>query len=606
MGLFRIFFGLCILFDLLRRVPVMVTFYTNDGILTNHFSLFRPNGRFSIYHMFSTPQEVAVAFLLTAFVYGMYILGWHTKLFQILAFICVTSLHSRNVMLENGGDVVMNIVAGWSMFLPLGRRFSIDALKASWRNEENTTADLNKRQAPSTVATVSLALFAFLCQFAVIYAFNAGKKNGITWREGSAIYWVLHQQRLATAFGAWAGDHAPFWLLRALTWGTLGIESAAPLLLLFPWFSRTRRWLFLAGAWSLHIGIGLTTNIKLFQLSMMSFPLLLVTAADWKAFAAWHRRRTGEITLVYDTDCGICHQSARVLKRLDPLEQVRFVGNDDDAARPAQVSRELADRTMVVVQGDRQWIRAAGFAKVFRTLPGWAPLGWFMSIPGIAQLANVVYDLVARNRHRISARLGMAACGVPQPAPPVAALAAGGDAPPKDVFRIPRIALREVLCGFALIACTSQLLIESAHLPIRQPEWMRAVIEYPRAYQGWGMFSPDAPTDDGTIVIDALTVDGRHVDPLTHEAPVFDVTPPGGRYPMQPQWCDYFNRIRLPGNGAYRGQFRDYILRLWQMEKRPMNDRLVSFDIYWVTRRSPMPGEKNAGAASKEKVISYP
>src|SRR5262249_20278543 len=110
MGLFRIFFGLVILFDLLRRVPVMVAFYTNDGVLTNHFSLFRPNGRFSIYHMFSTPQEVAVAFLLTALVYVMYILGWHTKLFQILAFICVTSLHSRNVMLENGGDVVMNIV----------------------------------------------------------------------------------------------------------------------------------------------------------------------------------------------------------------------------------------------------------------------------------------------------------------------------------------------------------------------------------------------------------------------------------------------------------------------------------------------------------------
>src|SRR5262249_40456477 len=230
-----------------------------------------------------------------------------------------------------------------------------------------------------------------------IYAFNAGKKNGITWREGSAIYWVLHQQRLTTAFGAWSGQHAPYWLLRGLTWGTLAIEGAAPFLLFFPWFPGTRRWLFLAGAWALHIGIGLTTNIKLFQLSMMSFPLLLVTAADWKAFAAWHRRRTGEITLVYDTDCGICHQSAPLLKRLDSLEQVRFVGNDDDAARPASVSRELADRTMVVVQGDRQWIRAAAFAKVFRTLPGWAPLGWFMSIPGIAQLANFVYDRVARN-----------------------------------------------------------------------------------------------------------------------------------------------------------------------------------------------------------------
>src|SRR5262249_45355687 len=142
--------------------------------------LFRPPARwsFSIYHLFSTPGEIGLAFFLTAVVYLMLIVGWHTKIAQILSFICVTSLHSRNIMLENGGDVVMNIVACSSMFLPLGRRFSIDALRASWRAaDEHTPAALNDRThpPPPTIApVVSLAVFVFIVQFAVIYAFNGG------------------------------------------------------------------------------------------------------------------------------------------------------------------------------------------------------------------------------------------------------------------------------------------------------------------------------------------------------------------------------------------------------------------------------------------------
>src|SRR5262249_29522577 len=139
-----------------------------------------------------------------------------------------------------------------------------------------------------------------------------------------------------------------------------------------------------------------------------------------------------------------------------------------------------------------------------------------------------------------------------------------------------------------------------------QPDWMSAIVQYPRIFQGWGMFSPDAPLDDGTVVIDAITVDGRHIDPLTHQAPVFDVLPPRGVYPMQPQWCDYFNRIRLPGNAVYRDQFRSYILRLWALERRPPEDRLMSFDVYWVSRMSPKRGEMDHTPVRKEKVISYP
>src|SRR5262249_17348618 len=125
LGVFRILFGVLLLSDLLRRVPVLTAFYSNDGVLPNHLALMRPPTRylFSIYLPFSSTGQVAIAFALTFLVYACYTLGYRTRLMQVLAFVLLTSLHARNLMLENGGDVIMNLMAAWTMFLPLGRRY---------------------------------------------------------------------------------------------------------------------------------------------------------------------------------------------------------------------------------------------------------------------------------------------------------------------------------------------------------------------------------------------------------------------------------------------------------------------------------------------------
>ena len=47
----------------------------------------------------------------------------------------------------------------------------------------------------------------------------------------------------------------------------------------------------------------------------------------------------------------------------------------------------------------------------------------------------------------------------------------------------------------------------------RRPEWMVAAVMYPHIFEGWSLFSPEAPLSDETVVVDAVTRDGRHVDP---------------------------------------------------------------------------------------------
>ena len=72
------------------------------------------------------------------------------------------------------------------------------------------------------------------------------------------------------------------------------------------------------------------------------------------------------------------------------------------------------------------------------------------------------------------------------------------------------------------IACGSQVLMENRAVPQwlkwGQAGWMRLLVEYPRMFQGWSMFAPNAPMDDINIVVDAVTSEGRHVGRLQLDA----------------------------------------------------------------------------------------
>src|SRR5204862_4625163 len=83
----------------------------------------------SLLFAFSTPAEVAVGFSLILVVYVLYTLGWHTKLMQILAIVCFISILNRNLLLQDGGSFTCSVLGLWTVFLPLGARFSVD----SWR-----------------------------------------------------------------------------------------------------------------------------------------------------------------------------------------------------------------------------------------------------------------------------------------------------------------------------------------------------------------------------------------------------------------------------------------------------------------------------------------
>ena len=144
----RVVFGLVLIGDLLRRVPWLRDFYSNAGLIPNHTVLWRPPFPriFSFLFMASLPEESAAWFCLAFVCFVCFTIGYRTKLFHLLSLAMTTSLHNRIMFAENWGGVAMAALMIWTAFLPLGRRWSVDAIRASLRARPGRDARRARRR----------------------------------------------------------------------------------------------------------------------------------------------------------------------------------------------------------------------------------------------------------------------------------------------------------------------------------------------------------------------------------------------------------------------------------------------------------------------------
>jgi predicted DCC family thiol-disulfide oxidoreductase YuxK len=613
LGIFRVLYGTLLIVDLVRRWVDVRFYYTNDGVMPNHFELFRPGWRniFSVFFAFSSFSEVNFAFTLALICFVTFTLGYRTKLFHALSLLFITSLNARNLFVENGGTIVVNLLGMWTLFLPLGRRFSIDAVIASLKaRDESDSNALNDRANPAapTAPHVSLAVLALLLQWSVIYFFNFVHKTGVGWRNHTAIYWFLEQNRIVTWFGVWARTHLPLSALELMTRGALFMEATLSFILLLPFSRENMRRLGLLLALALHGGIAAMSRLGPFSYVMVIQFIIHLSARDFAFVSRWFTRPSRARTVIYDADCGICLLLCRVLKRLDPFDRLTFVGNDEREKIPAEIADGELERSLFVILPDGRIAREErAVFEVARALPFAIVPALWLAVPGLSNIGRGLYRSIAANRTRISAWFGLAQCGVPSSKQqPARALVA-----PKNTWRhdlahalsIPR----EVLVAFMIVVLGIEVCVDNPFMTkrmhVKRTDWMQAIVETPRLFQGWGMFAPEPPYEDGHLVVDGRTVDGRKLDPFTGRAPWFDPYSATGWGDDQ-LWCDYTNHLRWSNNAPNRQHLRDYLEHMHEYTHRPQ-DRLVGFDVWWVQNKSPEPGHTHGEPLPPEKLVSF-
>jgi hypothetical protein len=170
--------------------------------------------------------------------------------------------------------------------------------------------------------------------------------------------------------------------------------------------------------------------------------------------------------------------------------------------------------------------------------------------------------------------------------------------------------LREGLVAVLLVCSISQALAENRAATHFKPEWqprfMNATAVYLQAFQGWAMYAPDPPTSDLNLYVDAITTDGRHVDPFNAVASPGNRRPGAEIRPHLRQDVMFFAYVlRLPWVPNYWSAFQEWILRYPQRTKRPA-DAISRFEVFVVEHDSPPPGEHEPRNTRTTSLFKYP
>ena len=269
LAIFRISVALIVIVDLITRATDLESHYTDRGVLPIDTVLeHSPKWRLSV-HLLNGSIDFQAALFIIAGLFGIgLLLGYHTRFVTPVVWFLTISLNSRNWLLMQGGDYILCLLLFWSMFLPLGARYSIDHLR-------------NPHQFQGSNLIFSGGTIAALLQICFVYWFSVALKSPKNWLiRGTGVYYALMLDRYVTNFGKLLLESHPL-LLKFLTYATMGIEAFGPLLAFSPFFSGPVRCLVVLSFMVFHFSMGLALELWLFTYICIASWLLFIPGWFW-------------------------------------------------------------------------------------------------------------------------------------------------------------------------------------------------------------------------------------------------------------------------------------------------------------------------------------
>lgn len=267
LALLRMGLGLLVLADGLVAFTNAEMLYSDAGILPRNWLYERhwPSVGTWTLHALSGDMGWQLMLIGLQILSGIWlVVGRHTRLATLACWVLYCSLESRNPVITNGADAMTRLLLFWSLFLPLGARWSLDALH---RRKEGL--GLEGHSSLCSIPTVALML-----QVAFIYWFSVlCKTHTCWWGDGTALQQTLQLDLLARPFAVWLRDQAL--LCRIMTYGWLVLEIVGPILALLPVRRPHLRVVMVLLFMAYHAGIELCLDIG-------AFPSVMIVA--WTAF----------------------------------------------------------------------------------------------------------------------------------------------------------------------------------------------------------------------------------------------------------------------------------------------------------------------------------
>ncbi|MDJ1432804.1 HTTM domain-containing protein [Halostagnicola sp. A-GB9-2] len=268
LAVFRVSIGLLVLADLFLRARNFGYFYTDGRVVPQSLVLETATTYpFSIYHLTTDPTLIAGLFVLQGLIAILLIVGYKTRLAAVLTFLFIISLDNHNPFVLSYADTLFRLLAFWAIFLPLGERWSIDAVHAD-------------REPRTAVASVASALI--LGQMVYMYFTNGLiKSRSDVWTSGDAAPLVLGLDEMTFLLGDTVRQFPVLLEYGGLLWFLMLVCS--PLLLVL----RGRPRMLLAGMFVAgHLSFALTVRIGAFSYVSIAGVLLFLQAQFWDDLGA--------------------------------------------------------------------------------------------------------------------------------------------------------------------------------------------------------------------------------------------------------------------------------------------------------------------------------
>jgi hypothetical protein len=273
LALFRMGLGAVLLWDLAIRATALTAHYTDQGMFSLDQFVHETPGRwvFSLHALSGTTEFQAVLFVIAALFAFCLMIGCWTRVAVVVSWVLLLSLHNRNPLVLNAADPMFRVLMFWAMFLPLGARWSVDALLSE------------KRIQVSSV--FSVRTMAMILQICFVYWFTVLLKTGSDWWDGSALYYVFQRELLLTAWGRacvdWTNWYAPM-TYAVIIWEVIGT--------LFLILGGGWRMISILGFLAFHGGIAILMNVGLFPAVAIVAWLVLLPTVFWERLAIWFPR----------------------------------------------------------------------------------------------------------------------------------------------------------------------------------------------------------------------------------------------------------------------------------------------------------------------------
>jgi hypothetical protein len=194
-------------------------------------------------------------------------------------------------MVLNAGDALLSMLLLWAVFLPLGSRWSVDAIRRADGGDGPEAASVGGAEADSAggpesetdgrsdPAVATVASMGVLLQMLVMYATNAVHKlGGDLWTGGEAVVYVIQADHFTYHLGNYVAQFPA--LLRAATFVWVAMLFASPLLVVLTGVPRAAVASLFVGA---HLGMAATIRIDPFPIVAVVGFLLFLQTTVWDA-----------------------------------------------------------------------------------------------------------------------------------------------------------------------------------------------------------------------------------------------------------------------------------------------------------------------------------